>query len=121
MILGLKPGAVNHGNRIQVDEHNRALDHQNIFAIGECALHEGMIYGLVAPGYEMAEVVAANLCGGSKTFNGFDMSTKLKLIGVDVASFGDPNVCGPYPRGEADPTCHHPSWLLVYGLINPPR
>lgn len=61
-----------------------------ILAIGECALYEGMIYGLVAPGYEMAEVVAANLLGGAKEFTGFDMSTKLKLIGIDVASFGDP-------------------------------
>lgn len=61
-----------------------------VFAIGECALHKGMIYGLVAPGYEMAEVVVSNLCGGDKSFTGFDMSTKLKLIGVDVASFGDP-------------------------------
>lgn len=63
---------------------------ENIFAIGECALHNNMIYGLVAPGYEMADVVVANLTGGNKTFTGFDMSTKLKLIGVDVASFGDP-------------------------------
>jgi nitrite reductase (NADH) large subunit len=63
---------------------------ENIFAIGECALHNNMIYGLVAPGYEMADVVVANLTGGHKTFTGFDMSTKLKLIGVDVASFGDP-------------------------------
>lgn len=64
----------------------------NIFAIGECALHNGLIYGLVAPGYEMAEVVAHNLVSLSaeKAFTGFDMSTKLKLIGVDVASFGDP-------------------------------
>lgn len=61
-----------------------------IFAIGECALFEGMIYGLVAPGYEMAEVVASRLTGIEKTFSTFDMSTKLKLIGVDVASFGDP-------------------------------
>lgn len=60
-----------------------------IFAIGECALHQQMIYGLVAPGYEMAEVVVAKLCGNQKSFAGFDMSTKLKLIGVDVASFGD--------------------------------
>jgi nitrite reductase (NADH) large subunit len=69
----------------------------NIFAIGECALHEGMIYGLVAPGYEMADVVAKNLIqnitpgnDAEFLFTGFDMSTKLKLIGVDVASFGDP-------------------------------
>jgi nitrite reductase (NADH) large subunit len=61
-----------------------------VFAIGECALHQGMVYGLVAPGYEMADVVATNLTGGNKDFNGYDMSTKLKLIGIDVASFGDP-------------------------------
>lgn len=66
----------------------------SIFAIGECALHEGMIYGLVAPGYEMADVVASYLSGAAKSFTGFDMSTKLKLIGVDVASFGDPFI-GP--------------------------
>lgn len=66
-----------------------------IFAVGECALYDGMIYGLVAPGYEMAEVVAANLSGASKSFAGFDMSTKLKLIGVDVASFGDPYITEP--------------------------
>jgi nitrite reductase (NADH) large subunit len=63
---------------------------ENIYAIGECALFEGMIYGLVAPGYEMADVVAANLTNGNKEFAPYDMSTKLKLIGVDVASFGDP-------------------------------
>jgi nitrite reductase (NADH) large subunit len=62
----------------------------SIFAIGECALAHQLIYGLVAPGYEMAEVVATQLCGGLKEFKPFDMSTKLKLIGVDVASFGDP-------------------------------
>lgn len=62
----------------------------NIFAIGECALAHQMIYGLVAPGYEMADVVATQLCGGEKQFKPYDMSTKLKLIGVDVASFGDP-------------------------------
>ncbi len=70
----------------------------SIFAIGECALYDGMIYGLVAPGYEMAEVVAAHLCAGERTFNGYDMSTKLKLIGVDVASFGDPFVTEPDSR-----------------------
>jgi nitrite reductase (NADH) large subunit len=59
-----------------------------IFAIGECALHGGMIYGLVAPGYEMAEIVAANLTRDERRFSGTDLSTKLKLMGVDVASFG---------------------------------
>ncbi|MDR6197180.1 nitrite reductase large subunit NirB [Siphonobacter sp. SORGH_AS_0500] len=62
----------------------------SIFAIGECALVHQMIYGLVAPGYEMAEVVASQLIGNIKSFKPFDMSTKLKLIGVDVASFGNP-------------------------------
>ena len=62
----------------------------SIFAIGEVALHEGMIYGLVGPGYGMAEVVAENLMGATRTFDGWDMSTKLKLLGVDVASFGEP-------------------------------
>lgn len=62
---------------------------ERVFAIGEVALHRSMVYGLVAPGYEMAEIVAANLCGGEKQFVGADLSTKLKLMGVDVASFGD--------------------------------
>lgn len=92
----------------------------NILAIGECALHQGRIYGLVAPGYEMARVAAAQLVdrvqsglemesplhplaggeGGARgtihpapsaavLFRGADMSTKLKLMGVDVASLGD--------------------------------
>ena len=61
----------------------------HIYAIGEVALHGGMIYGLVAPGYEMAEIVAQNLTGGDEHFQGTDLSTKLKLMGVDVASFGD--------------------------------
>jgi nitrite reductase (NADH) large subunit len=78
---------------IIVDEQMRTSD-RDIFAIGECALYNGMIYGLVAPGYEMAEVVVNTLAGGSKAFTGFDMSTKLKLIGVDVASFGDPFASG---------------------------
>ncbi|MGH3736617.1 MAG: nitrite reductase large subunit NirB [Micromonosporaceae bacterium] len=60
-----------------------------IYAIGEVAAMEGRCYGLVAPGYAMAEVVADRLVGGDATFPGADTSTKLKLLGVDVASFGD--------------------------------
>lgn len=60
----------------------------DIYAIGEVALHRGMIYGLVAPGYEMADIVAANLTDNRREFTGADLSTKLKLMGVDVASFG---------------------------------
>jgi nitrite reductase (NADH) large subunit len=62
----------------------------DVYAIGECALYEGRIYGLVAPGYTMAAIVADNICHPQKSeFTGADMSTKLKLLGVDVASFGD--------------------------------
>ncbi len=60
----------------------------NIYAVGEVALHSGLVYGLVAPGYEMAEILAMNLTGSQATFTGADLSTKLKLMGVDVASFG---------------------------------
>lgn len=75
---------------IIVDDNLRTND-EYIYAIGEVAVHENMVYGLVAPGYEMADIVAKQIAGEStKTFTGFDMSTKLKLIGVDVASFGDP-------------------------------
>ena len=61
----------------------------DIYAIGECALWNGMIYGLVAPGYAMARTVVADLAGNEASFTGADMSTKLKLMGVDVASIGD--------------------------------
>ena len=77
---------------IVVNEQLQTTD-PNIFAIGECALYNGMIYGLVAPGYEMADVVVSNLIRWQKKhLLAYDMSTKLKLIGVDVASFGDPFV-----------------------------
>ncbi len=61
----------------------------NIWAVGEVAAVDGTCYGLVAPGYTTAEIVADRLLGGAGEFPGADMSTKLKLMGVDVASFGD--------------------------------
>ncbi|HET9257821.1 MAG TPA: nitrite reductase large subunit NirB [Pseudonocardiaceae bacterium] len=73
---------------VLVDTACRSAD-PDIWAIGECAAVEGRCYGLVAPGYAMAEVVADRLLGGNATFPGADTSTKLKLLGVDVASFGD--------------------------------
>jgi len=63
-------------------------DH-SIHAIGEVAAIDGRCYGLVGPGYTSAEVVADRLLGGAAEFPEADMSTKLKLLGVDVASFGD--------------------------------
>ncbi len=73
---------------IVINDSCRTSD-PSIYAIGECALHSGRIYGLVAPGYTMARVLADVLTGGDQRFEGADLSTKLKLLGVEVASFGD--------------------------------
>ncbi|MEX2233450.1 MAG: nitrite reductase large subunit NirB [Cyclobacteriaceae bacterium] len=81
--------AVHHRGGILVDNFLKTAD-ENIFAIGEAVCHNNMIYGLVAPGYEMADIVASQIAtGSSKQFTGLDMSTKLKMLGVDVGSFGD--------------------------------
>ncbi|MDQ0826670.1 nitrite reductase (NADH) large subunit [Arthrobacter sp. B2I5] len=66
-----------------------ATEVDGIWAIGEVANYGGMCLGLVAPANTMAEIVADRLHGGDATFPGFDTATKLKLSGVDVASFGD--------------------------------
>ncbi len=73
---------------IIIDDHCRTSD-PAIYAIGECALWNQQIFGLVAPGYEMARVAVDSLLGTDTAFRGADMSTKLKLMGVDVASIGD--------------------------------
>ncbi|MFJ4849268.1 MULTISPECIES: nitrite reductase large subunit NirB [unclassified Streptomyces] len=77
---------------IVVDPHCRTED-PHVHAIGECAqASDGRVYGLVAPGYAMAETAARSLAGEHRdeaAFTGADTSTKLKLLGVDVASFGD--------------------------------
>ncbi|HEY8026033.1 MAG TPA: nitrite reductase large subunit NirB [Burkholderiaceae bacterium] len=75
---------------IVIDNHCLTSD-PDIYAIGECALWNGQIFGLVAPGYDMARIAAKHLLGESAEFRGADMSTKLKLMGVDVASIGDPH------------------------------
>ena len=67
---------------------------EDIYAIGECALWDNKIFGLIAPGYSMAKSAVSHLTGGGlngevKTFSGADMSTKLKLLGVEVGSIGD--------------------------------
>ncbi|RPE44102.1 assimilatory nitrite reductase (NAD(P)H) large subunit precursor [Streptomyces sp. Ag109_O5-1] len=75
---------------ITVDEQCRTVTDPQVFAIGECALAaDGRVYGLVAPGYEQAETAAATIAADEAAFTGADLSTKLKLLGVDVASFGD--------------------------------
>ena len=81
---------LNVGERggIVVDNNCKTSD-EHIYAIGECALWNNFIFGLVAPGYTMAKVVADNITGGVEQFTGADMSTKLKLMGMDVGSIGD--------------------------------
>jgi len=85
---------------IVVNERMQTSD-ENIYAIGEVALYRQMIYGLVAPGYEMAEVAVQQILGNSEVImcEEIDMSTKLKLIGVDVASFGEPYM--PAEKGHS--------------------
>lgn len=77
-----------HRGGFAIDDHCQTSD-KNIYAIGECAAWEGRIFGLVAPGYQMAKVAVSQITGGQAKFEGSDMSTKLKLLGVDVASIGD--------------------------------
>ncbi|WP_018629841.1 nitrite reductase large subunit NirB [Niabella aurantiaca] len=98
---------------IVVNEKMKTND-DHIYAIGECALFEGAVYGLVAPGYEMAETAVATICGEEKRFSKFDMSTKLKLIGIDVASFGDPFIEGT----EAKSIVYHDNHNAVYKRLN---
>ncbi len=80
---GLRGGVI-------VDNTMKTSD-DSIFAIGEVALYNNMIYGLVAPGYDMAEVAVAQITGNTELTMApyIDMSTQLKLIGTEVASFGD--------------------------------
>ncbi|MAE20854.1 MAG: nitrite reductase (NAD(P)H) [Pseudomonas sp.] len=80
---------------IVINDYCQTSD-ENIYAVGECALWDNKIYGLVAPGYQMAKVAGEHIVASllthedpSVSFQGADMSTKLKLLGVDVASIGD--------------------------------
>lgn len=80
---------------IAIDDHCRSSD-PDIYAIGEVALWGGRVYGLIAPGNRMAQAAAEHIAGsGGMLFQGADMSTKLKLMGVDVASIGDAHGATP--------------------------
>ena len=90
--------AVGPRGGVAIDDHCRSSD-RHVYAIGECAAWNEQTFGLVAPGYEMARVAARHLAGdASATFAGADLSTKLKLMGVDVASIGDAH--GKTPRSR---------------------
>tara|TARA_R110001583_G_scaffold51983_3_gene161715 strand:+ start:7446 stop:9182 length:1737 start_codon:yes stop_codon:yes gene_type:complete len=86
LVIGERGGIV-------IDDHCLTSD-ESIYAIGECALWNNKIFGLVAPGYTMAKAAVSHLTNGGEKgqltrFMGADMSTKLKLLGVDVGSIGD--------------------------------
>jgi len=90
----------------------------DIYAIGECALWQQKIFGLVAPGYQMARVVADQLVNQQRatlTFSGADMSTKLKLLGVEVGSIGDAYAKTPGAMSYlfTDPKAGHYKKLVV--------
>jgi len=81
--------AVGPRGGVAIDSACRTSDH-DVYAIGECASWNEQTFGLVAPGYDMARVTARHIAGDADaTFAGADLSTKLKLMGVDVASIGD--------------------------------
>src|SRR5690606_12416948 len=73
---------------IVVDDHMRTSA-PGIYALGECAEHRGICYGLVEPAYEQARVLAAELTGTPSTYEGSLLTTNLKVSGVDVFSAGD--------------------------------
>ncbi|MGE5047401.1 MAG: FAD-dependent oxidoreductase, partial [Deltaproteobacteria bacterium] len=89
--------AIGERGGITIDDRCRTSD-PDILAIGECAHYRSRTYGLVGPGYQMARTAAAVLQGGGEKLGFFDMSTKLKLMGVDVASFGDAHATRPGSR-----------------------
>ncbi len=95
MAVGIRPAsalakeagiAVNRG--IVVDDGMMTSD-PNIFALGECAEHRGTCYGLVAPLYEAARVLADRLTGGHAEYHGSVVNTKLKVTGINLFSAGD--------------------------------
>ncbi|MBB5161487.1 nitrite reductase large subunit NirB [Mycobacterium sp. AZCC_0083] len=75
---------------IVTDDHMRSVDDDDIYVVGECAQHRGQVYGLVAPLWEQAKVLADHLTGTdpSSAYHGSRVATKLKVAGVDVASMG---------------------------------
>ena len=95
MAVGIRPSAdlakscgLNINRGILVSDDMRTSD-KDIFALGECVEHRDQCYGLVAPLYEMAEVIAENLLGGAEEYKGSVTATKLKVTGIDLYSAGD--------------------------------
>jgi nitrite reductase (NADH) large subunit len=120
MAVGIRPNArlakeaglaVERG--VKVDDAMRTSD-PNIYAVGECVEHRGQCYGLVAPLFEMAKVVAAQLCGhGAATYQGSVTYTKLKVSGIDLFSAGDFNATD----GDEDVVLRDPSRGIYKRII----
>ncbi|QCU90235.1 NAD(P)/FAD-dependent oxidoreductase [Thiomicrorhabdus sediminis] len=97
MAVGIRPNAT-IGEKIGLDVNRGILvndqlqtSEQNIYALGECVEHRGMLYGLVAPLYEQAQVLAEHLAGSESVYQGSFISTKLKVTGISLFSAGDFN------------------------------
>jgi nitrite reductase (NADH) large subunit len=95
MAVGIRPNAALAGNAglmtgrgIIVNDRMETSD-PDIYAVGECAEHRGICYGLVAPLYEMAAVIADQLAGTDRRYTGSAVSTRLKVTGIDLFSAGD--------------------------------
>ncbi|MED3878731.1 nitrite reductase large subunit NirB [Priestia megaterium] len=96
MAVGIKPNVqlakeagLNVNRGIVVNDYMQT-DIPNIYAVGECAEHRGMVYGLVAPLYEQGKALAKAICGAEKVpYEGSVLSTQLKVSGVEVFSAGD--------------------------------
>ena len=76
------------GLGVLVDNQLRTSD-PSIFAVGECAEHEGIVYGLVGPGFEQAEIAADVIAKDVGVYKGSTACSKLKVLGVDVFSIGE--------------------------------
>jgi assimilatory nitrate reductase electron transfer subunit len=74
---------------VVVDDRLRSVDDPRVHAIGECAQHQGTVYGLVAPAWEQARVLADVLTGGGARYRGSRAVTRLKAAGIELAAMGE--------------------------------
>ena len=91
---------------IVVDDQMRTVDDADVYAVGECAQHRGEVYGLVAPLWEQAVVLADHITGADRgaAYHGSRTATKLKVMGVDVASMGCRSRSGTPTRTSCSPS-----------------
>ena len=88
---------------IVVDNHMRSVDDSDVYVVGECAQHRGRVYGLVAPLWEQAKVLADHITGREPdaAYHGSKLATKLKVMGVELASMGITEPAEDARRGRA--------------------